>query len=75
MSKSLKTPLENKQEVLQNGLCIWSIKKLDDTGWVCGVDGNKPCCILSDPKNCPAITDDKEITKKFMERDIPREHY
>jgi hypothetical protein len=75
MSKSLRTPLENKQEVLQNGLCIWSIWKLDGSGWACGVDGAKDCCVLSDPKNCPSITDEKEVAKKFMERDIPREHY
>jgi hypothetical protein len=70
-AKSLKTPIEIKQEMLRDGLCVWSIKTEMGT-YDCGAT-LEPCCVMTDPKKCLAITDEKELYRRFYERDEPRE--
>ena len=54
-----KSPLEEKQEVLANGLCV--LARLDGKKkWVCSAKDFSPCCVLADPSECPAIKDIKK---------------
>lgn len=63
MSKKhvLETPLERKQAELRDGLCLAS----ENHGEVCTIREDRKCVVMTEPKECPAIKDEKAVERKI----------